>query len=98
MADLNITNVTKLHNRVLLANQIYGSDIPWPDKYSVIFGMKITDEINDLNLQFHWDDPDQDYEDDVRTFMDALNDFQDQTVIPILLSFKGPDSNETLST
>lgn len=57
------------------AKIVYQSPATWDYKFDRIFGLwknKIKPLMQENNLELNWCDPDCDYEDDVRAFMDAL--------------------------
>ena len=51
-------------------------DLEWRDKYSQVFSNlgaeRVYALLNEMNLDFSYLDPNRDYEDDVRAFVDAL--------------------------
>ena len=59
------------------AKRIYDSDIDWELKYDLIFSEDISKRIFSLiNLDYY--DPDTSYEEDVRAFMNALEEKAEQ--------------------
>jgi hypothetical protein len=57
---------------------ILAMDMPWKDKYDLIFADRrsgvVYSAFAQLNLSFEWPDPDLDYEDDARAFAHALDE------------------------
>lgn len=67
----------EIYDLILTAEKIYNSDASWEVKYDLIFDLDIWQTIKkDTNLHFTWSDPDCDYEDDVRAYMNALIEFK----------------------
>ena len=59
--------------------RIYETDIDWESKYDLIFYTHketIHPLCNDIGMNFDWYDPDTSYEEDVRSYMEALKEFQ----------------------
>ena len=56
-------------------SSIYYSDIPWEDKYCQIFEGKLCRRFRELAPGFSWYDPDASYEDDVRAFFWAAEEY-----------------------
>lgn len=52
-------------------------DVPWEQKYDVIFSPEISGKAVRLDSEFvrQWADPDTSYEEDVRAFNDVLQSF-----------------------
>lgn len=66
------------------ANRICNSELSWEDKYRYIFSEDISGQVFAL-MDLDYYDPDMDYEDDVRAFMDAFNEEVEKLVIAGLL-------------
>jgi hypothetical protein len=62
---MNYKELKDLHKR---AKKIIASDLDWEIKYNMIFSEDISDKV-----KFDWTDPDMDYEDDVRAWMDGFD-------------------------
>lgn len=62
--------LTILHKEV---NQIFNSDLSWEVKFELIFSENIADQIYSI-IQLDYYDPDTSYEEDVRAFVNALNE------------------------
>ncbi len=58
------------------AKRIVASDLPWNEKYDMIFSNEISG-----NFNFDWYDPDMDYEDDVLAFMSAFDKHMEKQLI-----------------
>ena len=56
-------------------SSIYYSDIPWEDKYRQIFEGGLCKRFRELAPGFSWYDPDASYEDDVRAFCWAAEEY-----------------------
>lgn len=56
-------------------SSIYHSDIPWEDKYNKIFSCGLCRGFRTLAPGFSWYDPDASYEDDVRAFFWAAEEY-----------------------
>lgn len=56
-------------------SSIYYSDIPWEDKYRLIFEGGLCKKFRALAPGFSWYDPDASYEDDVRAFCWAAEEY-----------------------
>lgn len=53
-----------------IAKRIMNADIPWKEKYKRIFSEDVS-----YKLTFYWYDPDTSYEDDLRYYMNGLDDY-----------------------
>ena len=54
---------------------VYYSDISWEDKYRLIFEAKLCRRFREHAPGFSWYDPDASYEDDVRAFYWAAEEY-----------------------
>ncbi len=63
---MNYADKNKIFER---AKKIIASDLPWNEKYNMIFSDEVSGQ---FSLDYY--DPDMDYEDDVRAFMSALEE------------------------
>jgi hypothetical protein len=63
---MDYKELKELHKR---AKRIIASDLEWKQKYYLIFSEDISDKV-----KFDWCDPDMDYEDDVRAWMDGFDE------------------------
>ena len=52
-----------------IAKQIITSDLDWEVKYDMIFSKDMS-----LMVNFSWNDPDMDYEDDVKAWMNGFDE------------------------
>lgn len=74
-------------------------DLEWRDKYSQVFSNlgaeRVYALLNDLNLDFSYLDPNRDYEDDVRAFIDSLERrMQDaESLLKVLEEQAGPEES-----
>lgn len=64
---MDYKELKELHKK---AKRIIASDLDWEVKYDMIFSEDISHKV-----KFDWYDPDMDYEDDVRAWMDGFNKY-----------------------
>lgn len=64
---MNYKDLKELQKR---AKRIIASDLDWEEKYNLIF----SDDMS-CKVKFEWYDPDMDYEDDVRAWMDGFDEY-----------------------
>jgi hypothetical protein len=64
----------KLRSLVAQANEIFDSEsLSWEAKYDLIFSKDISRKVFDL-IDLRYYDPDTSYEEDVKAFVNALNE------------------------
>jgi len=58
--------------------------LSWEDKYNLIFSnnvsTKIYKELKDYNIKFEYYDPDQDHEDDINAYINALKENEERFI------------------
>lgn len=58
--------------------------LSWEDKYNLIFSdnvsTKIYKELKAFNIKFEYYDPDQDYEDDINAYVNALKENEERFI------------------
>jgi hypothetical protein len=67
------TDIKPIYDR---AKRVVESDLSWVDKYDMIFSEDIS-----RKTDFEWYDPDCDYEDDVRAFMEGFEKWMEKLKI-----------------
>lgn len=65
-----LTELRDLHAQV---NEVYESNLSWETKYDLIFSERLSRRIFGL-IRLDYCDPDTSYEEDVKAFVEALND------------------------
>lgn len=71
MTDDAISELARLRDRAV---HVANSDAEWETKYDLIFSDDMSLMVMDLDPGFSYYDPDTSYEDDVRAFVDALQE------------------------
>ena len=76
--SLRENQLSQLHADCCLAIHMAAIEehtLDWESKYNAIFAMRIPEQFRQLGLSFDWYDPDTSYEDDVRAFISAVEQF-----------------------
>lgn len=71
-----IDKIQQIVKMIEEAEVIFHSTASWEVKYDSIFAMKISKSIQEVGLRFDYYDPDTSYEEDIRAYWDALNQFK----------------------
>jgi hypothetical protein len=73
-----LSNTHRFVKIAAVANEIYGQAkggfLDWQAAYELIFSADISTAIQATGFTIEWCDPDMDYEDDVRAYMEAVNE------------------------
>jgi hypothetical protein len=64
---MDYKELKELHKK---AKRIITSDLDWEIKYNMIFSEEMSDKVS-----FDWNDPDMDYEDDVKAWMNGFDEY-----------------------
>lgn len=65
-------NIKEFIKLSLIADKIRNSEIKWERKFDLIFSVKISMRIEQLQISIDYYDPDCSYEDDVNAYVDAI--------------------------
>jgi hypothetical protein len=71
MTDESIRELVRLRDRAVL---IVDSDASWETKFNLVFSDDLSLRVWELDSGFDYYDPDTTYEDDVRAFVEALQE------------------------
>lgn len=71
MTDATILELASLRDRAV---RILNSDAEWKTKFDLVFSDDLSLKVWELDPGFDYYDPDTTYEDDVRAFVDALQE------------------------
>lgn len=71
MTDDTILEMARLRDRAV---RIVDSDASWETKFEFVFSKDLSRKVWEIDPHFDYYDPDTTYEDDVRAFVDALQE------------------------